>query len=213
MHALTVASVPMEDLGSLTDVEESWPVVETADLHRDDWVMALRADRIRRPGDSSGEPFRRLVLEHPGAAVVLAVDEEGRVCCLLQYRHPAQRRLVELPAGLCDEPGEDPLEVARRELQEEVGLVARSWTHLASTWSSPGISTERMHFYLARGLTRQDRDGFDPEHEEAEMTVHWVPFADLRAAALDGRAADAPLVLAVLLADARGVATSRGGEE
>ncbi|QZY30579.1 NUDIX domain-containing protein [Nocardioides coralli] len=197
----------------LGDVAESWPVTDSEDLHRDDWVVALRADRITRPGDPDGEPFRRLVLEHPGAVVVLAVDERDRACCLLQYRHPAQRRFVELPAGLCDEPGEEPLAVAQRELQEEVGLAASSWAHLATTYSSPGLSTEQMHFYLARGLTDVGRDDFDLEHEEAEMSVVWVPLTELRAAVLDGRVADAPLVLAVLLADARGVgAPSARGE-
>lgn len=189
---------------SLTDVEESWPVVESTDLHRDDWVVALRADRIRRPGHSQDRPFRRLVLEHPGAVIVLAVDEDRRVCCLSQYRHPARRRFVELPAGLCDEQGEEPLSVARRELREEVGLQASEWTHLTSAYSSPGISSEVMHFFLARGLTTVDRD-FAPQHEEAEMAIFWAPFDELRTAVLDGRLADAPLALALLLAEARGL--------
>jgi ADP-ribose pyrophosphatase len=193
----------------LADAEEAWPVDGSADLHRDDWVVALRADQVRRPGAPEAEPFRRLVLEHPGAAVVLAIDGADRVCCLLQYRHPVQQRLVELPAGLCDVPGEDPLDVARRELAEEVGLAAASWTHLATTYSSPGLSTEQMHFYLARDLTHVGRDESGLVHEEAEMSIVWAPFAELRAAALEGRVADAPLVLAVLLAEARGVAADR----
>ena len=190
----------------LADVDEAWPVADSTDLHRDDWVVALRADRIRRPDDPEGEPFRRLVLEHPGAVVVLAVDEDGRVCCLSQYRHAAQRRFVELPAGVCDEPGEEPSEVGRRELLEEAGLEAGSWTHLASTYSSPGISNEVMHIYLARDLSHGDRGSFAPEHEEADMRLFWVPYAELREAVLDGRVADAPLVLAVLLAEGRGLA-------
>ena len=189
----------------LVDTPESWPVASSEDLFRDDWVMALRADRIRRPGDEEGEPFRRLVLEHPGAVVVLAVDEADGVHLLAQYRHPAGRRFIELPAGLCDEPGEDPVDVARRELREEVGLEAGEWTHLTSTWSSPGISAEQMHFFLARRLTQvTDRD-FEPAHEEAEMTTFAAPFADLHAAVLDGRVTDAPLVIAVLVAAARGL--------
>ena len=151
VHAATVASCHMNASPPLTDVEESWPVASSTDLHRDDWVVALRADRIRRPG-TDGPDFRRLVLEHPGAVVVLAIDDEERVCCLAQYRHPAGRRFVELPAGLCDEPGEEPLAVAQRELLEEAGLRAGRWTHLTSTYSSPGISSEVMHFFLARDL-------------------------------------------------------------
>ena len=189
----------------LTDTEESWPVASSTDLHRDDWVVALRADRIRRPG-TDGPDFRRLVLEHPGAVIVLAIDDEERVCCLAQYRHPAGRRFVELPAGLCDTPGEEPVEVARRELREEAGLRADSWTHLASAYSSPGISAELLHYFVARDLSPADRSDFDLEHEEADMTLFWAPFADLYDAALHGRLRDAPLVLAVLLAHARGQA-------
>jgi len=195
----------MDNTPPLTDVEESWPVASSTDLHRDDWVVALRADRIRRPG-TDGPDFRRLVLEHPGAVIVLAIDVQERVCCLAQYRHPAGRRFVELPAGLCDEPGEEPLAVAQRELVEEAGLRAGAWTHLTSAYSSPGISAELMHYFLARDLSPVDRGDFDLEHEEADMTLFWAPFADLYDAVLAGRLTDAPLVLAVLLAQARGEA-------
>jgi 8-oxo-dGTP pyrophosphatase MutT (NUDIX family) len=192
----------------LTDEAEAWPVVSSTDLHRDDWVVSLRSDRIQRPGHLEEEPFRRLVLEHPGAVVVLAVDEDERVLCMRQYRHAAQRRLVELPAGLCDQDDEDPLEVGRRELLEEAELEAGEWTHLASTFSSPGLSNELMHFYLARDLRTGDRGDFVPAHEEADMETFWVPYDDLVAAVLDGRIADAPVVVAVLLARARGLAGS-----
>ena len=189
----------------LADQPETWPVDSTTDLFRDDWVVALRADRIRPPADPGHEPFRRLVLEHPGAVVVLAVDDEERVHCLAQYRHPAGRRFVEFPAGLCDSPGEPPLEVARRELREEVGVEAGEWTHLATTYSSPGISSEQMHFYLARGLREVPERDFVAEHEEAEMTPFLAPFAELHRAVLDGRLTDGPLVIAVLMTAARGL--------
>ena len=191
----------------LADSVESWPVVSSSDLHRDGWVMALRSDLIQRPGQAGEEPFRRLVLEHPGAVIVLAVDEQQRVLCLRQYRHPAERRFVELPAGLCDEEGEDPVEVARRELREEAGLAAGEWIHLTSTWSSPGISAELMHFYLARDLQPADRGDFVLAHEEADMETFWADFDDLVAAVLDGRIGDGPLVQAVLVAHARGLVT------
>ena len=196
----------MTELG---DVAESWPVVRSEDLHRDDWVVALRADYVTSPSHPDGEPFRRLVLEHPGAAVVLAVDDDEQVVCVSQYRHPAQRRFVELPAGLCDTDGEDPLEVAKRELQEEALLSAEDWTHLRSTYSSPGISAERIHYYLARGLRDASRGDFELEHEEADMHVFRVPFADLLAAVMDGRVTDAPVIIAVLTAHARGLVGPR----
>ena len=192
----------------LNDQPEAWPVASSTDLHRDDWVVALRSDRIRRPGHLEEEPFARLVLEHPGAAIILAVDDRERVLCMRQYRHAAQQRLVELPAGLCDQDGEDPLEVARRELLEEAELEAGEWTHLATTYSSPGLSNELMHFYLARDLRPADRGDFVPEHEEADMETFWVPYDDLVTAVLEGRIGDAPVVVAVLLAQARGLAGS-----
>ena len=188
--------------GELRDAPESWPVVGTEDFYRTDWVMALRQDELHAPDDAA--TFPRLVLEHPGAVIVLAVDDRRRAYCLWQYRHPAQRRFVELPAGLLDADGESPEDTARRELREEAGLEAAEWTPLGSTWSSPGISSEEMHFFLARGLRDVD-DDFERTHEEAEMTGDWVPVADLRTAVLDGRVGDGPLVQALLLADAKGL--------
>jgi 8-oxo-dGDP phosphatase len=185
----------------LTDTAESWPVTSSEDLHRDSWVVALRADVVTTP--DGGEGFRRLAIEHPGAAMVMAVDEDERVHVQTQYRHPVQQRLVELPAGLCDVPGEDPLEVARRELLEEAALVATEWTHLLTTWSSPGLTNERMFIYLARGLGAGDRGEFLLEHEEASLTTAWVPYDELLAAVLDGRVADGPVVQAVLAYAAR----------
>lgn len=189
----------------LADTAEEWPVVRSEDRHRDDWVMALREDWIQRPGAPDEEPFSRLVLEHPGAVVVVAVDDEDRVFCLWQYRHPARRRFVELPAGLLDVDGEDPAVTARRELVEEAGLAAESWTHLGTSYSSPGISSEVHEYYLARGLREVDRGDFVAHHEEADMQAGWVPYAELRAAALDGRLTDAHTMLAVLLAGDRGL--------
>ncbi len=190
----------------LRDEDQRWPVVSTTDLHRDEWVVALRADEIQRPGAEDERPFRRLVLEHPGAAVVLALDEEHKVVCLRQYRHAAARRFVELPAGLCDAVGEDPLEVARRELREEAQVSAAEWTHLTSAYSSPGLSAELIHYYLATELTPVDRGDFELVHEEADMELLRVPFAELYDAVLAGRVTDAPLVVAVLMVRARGLA-------
>jgi len=188
----------------LADRPERWPVVSSTDLHRDDWVVALRADQVTAP-DGNGTPHRRLTLEHPGAVVVLAADADDRVLCLWQYRHPAFRRFVELPAGMLDAADEDPLAVAVRELREEAELQAEEWTHLTSLYPSPGISAEVHHLFLARGLTAAHRGDFVLEHEEADMQVAWVPFADLYDAVVAGQLTDAPLVACVLLARARGL--------
>ena len=189
----------------LADVPASWPVESKVDLHRDGWVVALRADQVTRPGHEHHGSFRRLVVEHPGAAAVLAMDDDDRVLLLRQYRHPVQHMLVEFPAGLCDVVGEDPLEVAKRELCEEGAYQATEWTHLLSTYSSPGISAEVMHLYLARGLRPCDRGGFVLEHEEADMEVVWMPFEELMDAVLGGRVASGPVAQAVLAVQVRGL--------
>ena len=197
----------------IADVPEHWPVEDSEDLYRSGLPFALRADKVRHPESPDEEPFTRVVLEHPGAVVVLAVDDEERVLCLRQYRHPARHRMLELPAGLLDVEGEDPRGAAERELLEEAGLVAAEWTPLTTAYSSPGITDERICYFLARGLTAGDRGDFELVHEEADMETLWVPFADLLDACLDGRVQDAPVLVAVLTAQARGLVgrTGSGG--
>jgi 8-oxo-dGTP pyrophosphatase MutT (NUDIX family) len=183
---------------AVSDRPESWPVHEVERIWKGDAPFSVRRDVVSAPGRPDVR-FGRLVLEHPGAAVILAVDEQERVLVLLQYRHPASMRFVELPAGLLDVEGEDPLDAAKRELQEEGLVLAEHWTHLFTTYSSPGLSSEGIAYYLARGLSAaEDRGGFEPEHEEADMTLEWVPVDDLLAGIQDGRIADGPTVQALL---------------
>ncbi|MBV9831214.1 MAG: NUDIX hydrolase [Marmoricola sp.] len=178
-----------------------WPVVGTRRHYDGDWVVGLREDDVHRPGHPD-EVFGRLVLEHPGAVVVLAVDDEERVCCLRQYRHASQGLMVELPAGIRDEEGEDPVDTAARELLEEAELRAEEWRLLAHAWPSAGITSERHLVYLARGLSRADRGDFEPHAEEAEIEVFWTPVDDLLEAVLDGRVQEGPLMIAALTYDA-----------
>lgn len=182
----------------LRDTKESWEVLGTRDLYRTDWLMALRADRIRRPGADAEEPFERWVFEHPGAVIVLAVDGDERVHCLRQFRHPAGGRFVELPAGLRDAGDEDPLETAKRELREEVELEAGEWRQLFDLYPSAGISDERQVCYLARDLRSVSRGDFAPAHEEADMERLLVPVDELLDAVLDGRVSESPIVACVL---------------
>lgn len=192
--------------GDLADTpDDRYEVVATEDLHRDGWIIALRADRIRRRGTDE-EPFRRLTVEHPGAVIVLAMDDDRRVLVLRQYRHPVRHRLVELPAGLRDAGDEPAQETAIRELREEAELAAEHWRQLLDTWSSPGITSERMVIFMATGLSPASRGDFVLHHEEADMERLWVPFDDLLAAVLDGRVADGPVAQAVLAARVRGLA-------
>jgi ADP-ribose pyrophosphatase len=182
------------------DTAGAWPVEATHDLYRGDWIVALRRDTIHAP--DGGETFDRWVFEHPGAVIVLAVDEDERVACVRQYRHPALGTYLELPAGLRDSDGEDPLDTARRELLEEVELVASDWRQLFALWPSAGITAERHVFFLARGLRAGSRGDFALEHEEAAMEMLWVPVDDLVEAVLDGRVTEEPIAVAVLAYDA-----------
>ncbi len=122
-------------------------------------VITLHRDEIFLP---EGRTAVREVVEHPGAVVVLAIDESDEVFLVSQYRHAIGGWLLELPAGGL-EPGEEPLQAAKRELREEVGVEARDWTHLGSFYSTPGFVNERLHAYLARGLTGVETDPDDDE--------------------------------------------------
>ena len=180
----------------LADVPQSWPRTGSEYVYETGWVVKFREDTIHVP-DQPEHEFTRLVVEDPGAVVVLAIDADEQVVILRQYRHAVQKRMVQLPAGKLDQPGEDPLVAAQRELREETGLAAGEWTHLLTTYASPGITSETHALYLARDLREVPRD-FEVQHEEADMTVERVPYADLLEAVLDGRAADAPLAASVL---------------
>jgi 8-oxo-dGTP pyrophosphatase MutT (NUDIX family) len=182
----------------LRDREQSWPVHEVEDVWSGAAPFSVRRDIVSAPAHPE-VTFGRLVIEHPGAAIILAVDEDGRALVVEQYRHPTGIRFVELPAGLLDVPGEDPLVAAKRELLEEGAHTADEWTHLLSTYPTPGLSTEKHVLYLARGLHHvPDRGGFELHHEEADMTVHWVQVDELLKGVLEGRLTDGPLALAVM---------------
>jgi 8-oxo-dGDP phosphatase len=191
-------------VADVVDRPEAWPVHDSEIVWDGGAPFAVRLDRISAP-DLPDEQFGRLVIDHPGAVVVLAVDDRDRVLVLEQYRHPTARRFVELPAGLLDQPGEDPLAAAQRELREEGQLRADSWAHLVTSHPSPGLSSERIEIFVARELTAVSApDDFEPVHEEADMTVSWAPLSDLVEGVLDGRLTDGPLALAVLAHRFRG---------
>ncbi|GLZ34564.1 ADP-ribose pyrophosphatase [Lentzea sp. NBRC 105346] len=136
-------------------------------------VVALRIDDVEMPG---GEHAKREIVEHPGAVAVVALDSEGYVTLIHQYRHALGRRLWELPAGLLDSAGESPVDAARRELGEEVGLAAQWWSTLVDVAASPGFTDEVVRVFLAQGLSEVDRD--HQGEEEADLEIHRFPLSD-----------------------------------
>ncbi|MGO4617044.1 NUDIX domain-containing protein [Nocardia sp. 2YAB30] len=162
-------------------------------------ILALRLDQVSMPG---GRVVEREVIEHHGAVAVAAIDDDDSVVLINQYRHPIGRRLLELPAGLLDLPGEDPLVAAQRELAEETGLAAREWAVLVDVVLSPGFTDEALRVYLARGLHETHRP--EPELEEADLEVVRMPVDAAVRAALAGEIVNATAVSGVLaLAAAR----------
>lgn len=145
-----------------------------------------------------GSTFERDVVHHSGAVSVVAVDEEGRVPMVRQYRAALDALILELPAGKLDVPDEDAEACARRELAEEVGVAASSWELLCEFHNSPGFSDERHRVFLARGLSEvpDDRQGV----EEESMTVEWVRLADAVSLVREGEVKDAKTVIGLLLA-------------
>jgi len=186
----------------IADTVEEWPVVSSAERYRGK-IINVRSDTIRSPDGNTAE---REVVEHTGAVGVLALDESRRVLMIRQYRHPVGRLLWELPAGLRDVAGEPVLQTARRELLEETGYRAARWNVLVDYFSSPGIITERLRVFLARGLElvpEAERD-FVPQNEEAHLLVDWVPLEEAVSLVLAGELHNSVAVVGILAAHTAG---------
>ncbi|MFT4260768.1 NUDIX domain-containing protein [Microbacterium sp.] len=184
--------------GSAEDLRDEpfAPEVRQSDLVYKGWVWDVRSDRVAYGG---GEIIREYVA-HTGAVAVLAMDADGRVLLIQQYRHPIRHRDWELPAGLLDIAGEDPMAAAQRELAEEADLVAREWRPLVSSWTTPGGNDELIRIYLATGVEPAP-GAHEREDEEADIRVEWVALEDAVAAVLEGRMRNGILQIGVLAAE------------
>ena len=146
--------------------------------------------------DASGTPRAYEVIRHPGAAVILPIMDDGRVVLIANHRISVDADLLELPAGTIDPP-EDARTCAERELIEETGFRARAFEPLVSFYSSPGICDERMHVFVASGLTA----GATALEAGERIVTHAMSFAEAVDAIRAGRIVDAKSIVALLFFD------------
>jgi ADP-ribose pyrophosphatase len=154
-------------------------------------VINVRVDEIEI---ANGRDVRREVVEHPGAVVIVPVDAEGRIHWVRQYRYAAERTLLELPAGTI-EAGEEPLACAQREIQEETGHSAASWTLLGRFFTAPGFCTEYMHAFAATGLSTAEAH---PDEDE-DIEVVTLSLEESLARIESGEVEDAKSIAALFL--------------
>jgi 8-oxo-dGTP pyrophosphatase MutT (NUDIX family) len=190
--------MPDSASGVLAD-EPLHPTIVSTEVDFTGRVWDIRRDVF----EYNGHELTRDYVDHPGAVAVLVLDDDNRALLIQQYRHPVRSRDWEIPAGLLDIEGEDPLVAAQRELGEEVDLVASDWSQLVTFNSSPGGSNEIITVFLARGVSATG-SSYERSEEEADIVVRWVPVADVIAGVLAGDLRNSILAIAVLAAHARG---------
>ncbi|WP_062215061.1 NUDIX hydrolase [Streptomyces sp. NBRC 109706] len=184
----------------VVDSPSRWPVTATETPFTGN-KTSVRTDRITLP---DGGQVHRDYQVHPGSVAVLALDEQGRAVVIEQYRHPVRHKLWEIPAGLLDVPGENPLHAAQRELYEEAHVKADEWRVLTDVYTSPGGTDEAVRIFLACGLSDAEGERFEVFAEEADMRHARVPVADLVRGVLAGELHNSCLALGVLAYQAAG---------
>lgn len=181
----------------VTDTPTSYDVTTSELVYRSGRVIDLRRDQVSMP---TGTTATRDVVVHPGAVGVIALDSSERVLLLRQYRHPVGQLLWEPPAGLLDEPGEDPLDAARRELKEEAHVSAGRWDVLVDAFTSPGMTSEAVRIYLARDVSAASGPRHEGQHEEADMPIVWLPLDEAVGRVLSGQLHNPLAVMGILAA-------------
>ncbi|MFT2020146.1 NUDIX domain-containing protein [Streptomyces sp. 796.1] len=177
----------------IKDTAEQWQVVTSTTPFTGN-KTSVRTDEVVMP---DGSTALRDYQVHPGSVAVLALDDEGRVLVLRQYRHPVRHKLWEIPAGLLDVPGENPLHAAQRELYEEAHVKAEDWRVLTDVYTTPGGCDEAVRIFLAQGISEADGERFEVFAEEADMELARVPLAELARGALAGELHNNCLVVGV----------------
>lgn len=179
---------------TIKDTPEEWEVRATATPFTGN-KTSVRTDDVVMP---NGSVVHRDYQVHPGSVAVLALDDEDRVLVIRQYRHPVRHKLWEIPAGLLDVPGENPLHAVQRELYEEAHVKAEDWRVLTDVYTTPGGCDEAVRIFLARDLSEADGERFAVEDEEADMEYARVPLAELVRGALAGELHNNCLVVGAL---------------
>jgi ADP-ribose diphosphatase len=170
-------------------------IVESREVYN---CKLFRVTEDKAVDAKGGFEIQRSVVRHAGSAVMMAVDEKKRILLVRQYRLPAEKYLWELPAGRLD-PGEKPLQAAKRELAEETGYKAKTWSKLASFWVSPGYVQERMTIFLATDLTQGEATPMDDERIE----TRWFSKKELGELIRDGKIEDAKTMVGFFMWQAR----------
>ena len=145
--------------------------------------------------DVNGKEAWREVVHHPGASAVVAIDENNHIIMEKQFRYALNDYLLEIPAGKLD-AGEDPLVCAKRELEEETGIVASEWISLGTIATSPGFCNEVIHLYVAKGLSKGEIHWDEDEYVEVERYT----FDELLQCIKDEKIKDSKTLSALLLA-------------
>jgi ADP-ribose pyrophosphatase len=153
----------------------------------------------------TGFEISRSVVRHAGSAVMMAMDDKNRILLVRQYRLPAEGYMWELPAGKVDD-GEKPLQAAKRELAEETGYQARTWTKLASFFVSPGYVQERMTIFLATDLKEGKATPMDDEQIEAK----WFKRKEVGEMIREGKIEDAKTIVGYYMAADKKVKKKKG---
>ncbi|WP_030683474.1 NUDIX domain-containing protein [Streptomyces sp. NRRL B-1347] len=179
---------------TIKDTAEEWRITAT-DTPFVGNKTSVRTDDVVMP---DGSVSRRDYQVHPGSVAVLALDETGRVVLVRQYRHPVRQKLWEIPAGLLDVPGENPLHAAQRELYEEAHIKAEDWRVLTDVYTTPGGCSEAVRVFLARDLSEAEGERFEVEEEEADMEIARAPLDDLVRGVLTGELHNNCLVVGVM---------------
>ncbi|MCX5260896.1 NUDIX hydrolase [Streptomyces canus] len=179
---------------TIKDAPEEWEIRATETPFVGN-KTSVRTDEVVMP---DGSVVRRDYQVHPGSVAVLALDDEDRVLLIRQYRHPVRQKLWEIPAGLLDVPGENPLHAAQRELYEEAHVKAEDWRVLTDVYTSPGGCDEAIRIFLARGLSEAEEERFAVEDEEIDLEYARVPVSELVRGVLAGELHNNCLVVGVL---------------